>query len=716
MTGNASDERGRSRRWLMLLASVSIALGLVACSGDDGEDGAAGPPGVVTLPASVVDSDNITVEVTSAKISSPPVVNFSVSTIDGGIAVTGLPASAVRFYVLRLVPQLNNEASYWVNYIGGPTNPGSETATAGTLVDHGDGTYTYTFATDISQDPNYDPNLTHRISLEFRGFEVADGEEAEVDNAYIDFVPAGGPVTVTRNVVTTDACNTCHFDLGFHGGPRKAVENCVSCHAQGLVDAETGNPEDLASMIHGIHSANSGLRDSTPYVIVRDFRGTVTTYDFSHVVYPQDIRNCTTCHVASVSDSDNWRTVATKANCGSCHADFFAANPEHGDAHIDNSKCTTCHIQGGPAGAIEEDHVIQANIEAQAYQYNILAVTGGAPGTAPVMTFSVTDPTNGNAPYDLTATPELYGVLRATVAWNTANYTNDGNGQNEAQPVRTNISDGTTGALLPGVVDNGDGTYDVTLGTVDASATGTGTVTLEGHPNDATWGSLAVRSAVEFFPITDAEAVPRRDVVAIGQCNVCHGQLALHGANRVDNIQDCVTCHNPNATDRARRPGADQVVTTEIDGKAEEAIDFKYMIHAIHSANIVVYGYGGSVNDFTHVGLPQSASNCRACHDGDTFYPISSAVLGTTVNSGADRTSAADNLRISPTASVCSACHVPASERDNPASTWTAKVHMEQNGANFAMADGDPVNETCGLCHGPGRVSDVAVMHRLERE
>jgi mono/diheme cytochrome c family protein len=37
---------------------------------------------------------------------------------------------------------------------------------------------------------------------------------------------------------------------------------------------------------------------------------------------------------------------------------------------------------------------------------------------------------------------------------------------------------------------------------------------------------------------------------------------------------------------------------------------------------------------------------------------------------------------------------------------------MEQNGANFFMS-GDPgmYDETCAVCHGPGRVADVAKVH-----
>ena len=56
------------------------------------------------------------------------------------------------------------------------------------------------------------------------------------------------------------------------------------------------------------------------------------------------------------------------------------------------------------------------------------------------------------------------------------------------------------------------------------------------------------------------------------------------------------------------------MLTGGIDGKAEESIDFKRMVHGIHAGQadkggfrtkgLVVYGFGGSVNDFSEVRYP----------------------------------------------------------------------------------------------------------------
>ena len=59
-----------------------------------------------------------------------------------------------------------------------------------------------------------------------------------------------------------------------------------------------------------------------------------TVYDFSDIVYPQDVRNCTTCHDENDADTpqaSNWRMVANRAACGTCHEDInFAAGGHPG--------------------------------------------------------------------------------------------------------------------------------------------------------------------------------------------------------------------------------------------------------------------------------------------------------------------------------------------------------------------------------------------------
>ena len=79
--------------------------------------------------------------------------------------------------------------------------------------------------------------------------------------------------------------------------------------------------------------------------------------------------------------------------------------------------------------------------------------------------------------------------------------------------------------------------------------------------------------------------VPYRTIVDIVKCNNCHQELTLHGNSRTGNAELCATCHNPNATDINRRVAGSncEVVTGTLD---DQSIDLKYMIHAIHAAQL----------------------------------------------------------------------------------------------------------------------------------
>jgi OmcA/MtrC family decaheme c-type cytochrome len=334
------------------------------------------------------------------------------------------------------------------------------------------------------------------------------------------------------------------------------------------------------------------------------------------------------------------------------------------------------------------------------------------------VTISVTDPTNGDLAYDLhgdapfTVCAGGASRLSVNVAWNTGDYTNRDSGLLPALPIAMNPLNACGGNS----VDNGDGTFTVTSASaIPPTASGSATVVIEGHPaldadDDGIVDRIAVTSADAHAPITDANATARRAVVDIGKCNDCHGQLTLHGNNRTDNPAVCVTCHNPNMTDVARRAGEPCNSTL---GPDDTSIDFKRMIHGIHASNSIgqtydLCGFGNSVHSFD-VHYPGRLNNCEGCHLADTYYPVDpAAVLGTTVDVN-DVSTVTDDRVISPNTAACSACHVSA----------LAAEHMQQNGGDFnasKAADSSLVSagvETCALCHGPGRIADVKEMHAV---
>jgi OmcA/MtrC family decaheme c-type cytochrome len=504
----------------------------------------------------------------------------------------------------------------------------------------------------------------------------------------------------------------------------------VTCHNPHSIDGDTGNTVDMKALIHNIHSGRDG------YVII-GYGGSV--HDYSDVVWTQDIRNCQTCHEesdANTPQASNYRLVPNRAACGTCHYDDGDPNNGEHDYAIeagmhpgglsfnDDSQCIDCHgpdatINNGDVRVVNA-HTIPLQVESKRFAYNIVDVSGMAVGSTPTVQFSVTDPTNGDAPYDILNDAEFTNCsggnsrLAISIAWDTADYRNTGSGADPAQPISI---DPLTCFGNPGAtpVAGNPGVFEVTSSVaIPANAAGTtAAVTIDGHPAvdiDGTVMRIPVHNVVQYVGVDGVSAVDRRVVVDVGKCDDCHKQLTLHGNNRTDNPQVCVVCHNPNATDVEVR----NAPCTDTLGTDDTPIDLKYMVHAIHASGETgvaynVCGYGNSAHTFS-VEYPGHINDCEGCHMPGTYYPVDpAAVLGTTVSTGADPSTPVDDTVVSPNTSVCSACHV----------SDLARQHMIQNGGDFAAtkaADSTLISsgvETCQLCHGEGRAADVEVMHHV---
>ena len=419
--------------------------------------------------------------------------------------------------------------------------------------------------------------------------------------------------------------------------------------------------------------------------------------------------------------------------------------------------CAACHVQSNlpqlsAAGAhaastaaplLPSTPVVREY--AKRFRFEIVSLDAASfkPGAFPKFTFKITDPTNGGASYNLVTSPYFSGPqcvngtarLAFDIGWTTADFNNAGSGTGPGQPISLNPLNAATGCstLAAGVVANADGSYTMTS-TVAIPATVTGTVMLgfEGHPagdidgNGTYTDRIPVKNVFKVAAATGTSATDRRVVVDIARCNACHKSLSLHGNNRTDEPQVCVICHNPAATDITRRKGATMVASTScpqglvstLDGKCEQTIDFKRMVHMIHASELqpaglpfVVYGFGNNPIDFAEVTYPpgDKIGQCETCHAPDTYYPVDPAkVQATTTNTGASITSQTDDTGMTPNTAICSSCHT----------TSTAMLHMTQNGGSANVAK--PANgivtsplETCSVCHGPGKPADVKTAHAV---
>lgn len=742
------------RIWRLVIPVLGLVLVLAACSGSSGSTGPQGapgpagppgPPGPTTTGSTVT---AVTLTITGASLGSTSTVDFKAEDQNGN-GFIGIPASALEVTIAQLVPGTDGNTDHWQNYNNGAVGVGNDpsaivakTDSGGSLFNNGDGTYEYTFGVDVTNDKTpvdvpFDPSLTHRIAIAIRSSTLP-----PANNAIYTWQPSTGKTTgiPTRSVVETASCNECHDHLSAHGGPRQDTRMCVTCHNPGSSEVNTlGNVVqlDFRQMIHKIHRGENlpSVKAGTPYII-NGFRNSVN--DFSDVAFPQDIRNCEKCHDAdnpNTPDAKNHYLNPSMQACGACHDNIdFAqgqAGGHPGGVVTDNAQCTVCHADNRIAGSPEDSHKIISKIDAANYVYNILSITNTLPGQKPVVKFSITNPNNNDTPYNIQTDPAFTATggnsrLAIDLAWSNTDYENIGSGNYPGQPVSINALNATP---------NGDGTYTVTSPVaIPNGTTGSGAAVMEGHPADTTVSPvirIPVKSQVKYFAITDAQPVPRRQIVDTAKCQKCHGQndgLSLHGNNRTDNTQVCVICHNPDDTDIGQRPSdpdqiANGVNTAAVDHLEQRQIDFKYMIHAIHSADyrtgdFIIYGFGGSVNNFADVGFPGILNDCSQCHVGKTYVPpLAATDLGTTIDTRTTRVNGAffptDTImnpalynRISPTASACSACHSDA----------VAQAHMQQNGASFGVPQAvigstAATTETCQICHGSGGIEDVSVAH-----
>ena len=534
----------------------------------------------------------------------------------------------------------------------------------GTWTDLAVGHSTYRFKTAVPA--GYDMTKTHTLAIYATRATAAILGKDYYANVEQDFRPDAAAVTETWDMIANTACNTCHNPLSAHGGSRQDVKLCVTCHNPQTVDPDTGNTVDFKVLVHKIHMGENlpSVQAGTPYQII-GFNQSVN--DFSTVAFPKDIRNCTTCHAAPATQASNWFTYPNRAACQSCHDDVnFATGENHpGGVQADDSQCATCHRPQGDrdfdASVMGAHTVPYKAAQLKGLNAQILSITNAKPGQKPTVTFQLTQ--NDGSAVD----PSTFGSnLNLLMGGPTVDYAVD--------PFRERAD----GASFNGTI----ATYTFT-NAIPAGATGTWafsiearrTVTLDPAPPEGPSFTEAAFNPVAYASVDGSAIASRRKVVDLANCNRCHDRLALHGGQRL-NTEECVMCHNPNASDVSRRP-ADQLPV--------ESIDFKRMIHRIHTGenlthDFTIYGFGTppSVNNFNEIRFPGDRRDCETCHIAGTEEVIGTPPAGwLATNTPRDwYTPMLHN------ATACLGCH----------DTQAAAAHAFLNTA--------PFGEACAVCHG----------------
>jgi OmcA/MtrC family decaheme c-type cytochrome len=164
--------------------------------------------------------------------------------------------------------------------------------------------------------------------------------------------------------------------------------------------------------------------------------------------------------------------------------------------------------------------------------------------------------------------------------------------------------------------------------------------------------------------------------------------LSLHGENRINNIQNCEICHNPVNSDSSQRPAAQMPAQT---------IDFKFMVHRIHGGqelnqnfgtDYVIYGYGGSVNDFSDVRYPGGLNQCFMCHANGSENPSDASLTYSAVTT--------PRYPLNPTPAITTACY---------------GCHDSNSMLSHALTNTSTLGEACVTCHSASAEFNPTKMH-----
>ncbi len=604
----------------LLLFAATLFTG---CSGGGGGDSAPAPtPSKPVVDAASMSNDTLSklsFEASDIKvaINSPPVVTFKLLTTDGNpIKGMGVKASStattlnyLRFTIAKLVPATNGGPDQWINYMVTATSRPTTESVPANLVDNGDGSYTYTFAKDIT-DPaqtggvTYEPTKTHRLAIQLSGnipgTTVALKNPA---NIIYDWIPAGGTVT-KKEVTSMAACNECHgdyFKTSPHAG-RVDPRYCVVCHTDQRKIGRTNSASsggaftgttyvadgevqgDFAVMVHKIHMGN---------------RLTKTGYDYAGVKY-NDIgysmigtpngeaqqKNCLKCHTKTdaAPQGDNWKAKPSRMACGSCHDNLnFAtgANSKAGKpVHIiqtSDANCATCHTEA----KVTEYHSTQfyspfspaqkAGLADFAFEIKDVSVNST---NQPVVTFRVMKG-RGNSfttPVNFSSFTGFTNSISFIVAYSMAQdgiaEPNDFNnlGKAAGQPASVTLANllaagsaGNANGSLTGPDASGYYTAVLNGGAANAARFPAGatmrTVLMQGNVTQSAGTEGISASSVRYVKGVSKTATgdtPRRTIVDNEKCFKCHDMLVFHGGSRTYNTQLCVVCHNPNLSSSGR--------------------------------------------------------------------------------------------------------------------------------------------------------------------
>jgi OmcA/MtrC family decaheme c-type cytochrome len=305
------------------------------------------------------------------------------------------------------------------------------------------------------------------------------------------------------------------------------------------------------------------------------------------------------------------------------------------------------------------------------------------PNSVPRFTLSQRDDRNDyRSYYATTANPKPYTVPEGLVAPPTSSQL-----QASAQP-------GTSPYPVGDLKDVGGGFFELTLPATNQTGfdrSKTHTVAGWTVRSNGTADADVAAASLDFVP-SGVGTTTSYQTVTDDRCNQCHGFVQAHGSRRT--VPLCITCHNPFTG----------------DPETSRTVDFKVMIHKIHSGSTLpsvlqgkgyfIVGFNQTVADFSDVVFPyhnHGVAHCTVCHSGGAQSANWSKI---------------------PTQNVCTSCHDnvffnqgsgldPCPIGSAAAASFKDCMHA---GGPITITDSRDPNACLG-CHGPGTIAAIDKFH-----
>ena len=436
-------------------------------------------------------------------------------------------------------------------------------------------------------------------------------------------------------------------------------------------------------MVHKIHMGASlpSVEAGTPYVIIGN-SGSVN--DFSTVVFPQDIRNCTTCHGSIdpsqpnyATQASNWFTYPSRAACQSCHDDVNFATGANHPAGAACRRQRLRHLPRADGGGEWDAAVIGAHTvpekskQLKGVKAEIASVTNTAPGQNPTVLFTLTQNDGTPIPPSAFTTTNSDGStssgLNVVMSGPTLDYS-----------IPPQIRERADGATASGA------SYSYTFtNAIPADATGTWgfsiearlTVTLNPAPKDTDdREGLGIQSGL----------LRRRDGFGRRASPRGRGHRQLQHVPR----PALVSWRQPPQPAGVRL--LPQPERERRRGSPPESIDFKRMIHRIHTGTDLTHDYSISGNSFNDVRFPGDRRDCEKCHvrAAPSRFPTTRRPASSRPRRPKDWYTPMQH-----NAAACLGCH----------DTQAAAAHA------FTMTA--PFGEACAACHGANAEFAVDKVH-----